>query len=489
MYDQFQKLGPESERFDRSSVAHAALEDSSQDSVDSGLCPQDSAADRVTTVLAGHIQLCIIHRLPACHPWIRIDITLTTVITATIYLYLLIRYTTVTREDTSCGRCRKRKIRCSGDPGQGQPCSNCKNANAEPCQFLRVQSREAPFRSEPTGDTPFGYNVGDARLYASRAPTYASPSPHATGYAHSDLLSTTGHHLPVAGTDVLSSYRTSSHSGYSYTPAPKSYYPAPGPMPAYSSQPHGLSYAVGPDEASAFQTCGIPAPLAGSHPHDSVSLDIPVMSMPGATAWPTSRKSTSGGYGSMYLDPEVTSSPTTYATPSPSIYAAAVRGPSQHSHSATQGEGPSFSFTNMSASLPSSSQSDRVLPIPSTSHRSSTYPPLSGAKSSGPPTAATDHSSYDSYSSSRTESSGPESIFSDSDRAALSSQGPAFDSCLSPYGHSGSTDASGRRDSAYGAGPESGGHDGPSLPSLSSAYGHHSTVSAERHHAAVATRH
>lgn len=346
----------------------------------------------------------------------------------------------------------------------------------------QVQSREAPFiRSEPVGDSPFGYNVGDARLYhASRAPTYhASPSPHATAYA-SDLLSTTGHHMGHGSTtDItgISSYRGSTHGGgYSYVPVKPAYYTA-----AYSSSPHGLTYGVHSD-VDNFGGYGLPVPTGEAH-HDAPS-GIPVMSMPGAPAWPSSRSMKSpSGYGSMYLDPEVTASPTTYTTPPPSAYSA-VRG-----HSAA-GDGPNFSFTNMSASLPSS-QSDRVLPVPSstaattttTSHRSSTYSPLSGANK--PPTAT--DSSYDSYGSSRTESSGPESIFSDSERAAAfsNSQGPAaFD--MSPYGtSSGSTDASGRRDSAYaaaGAGHETGGgHDGPSLPSLSSAY--------ERHHAAVATRH
>lgn len=37
-----------------------------------------------------------------------------------------------------CGRCRKRKIRCSGDPGNGLPCVSCKSAGYEPCLFLRV---------------------------------------------------------------------------------------------------------------------------------------------------------------------------------------------------------------------------------------------------------------------------------------------------------------------------------------------------------------
>ena len=45
-------------------------------------------------------------------------------------------------------RCRKRKIRCSGDPGNGQPCNNCKNAGSEPCRFLRV-SRPGLLPSTP----------------------------------------------------------------------------------------------------------------------------------------------------------------------------------------------------------------------------------------------------------------------------------------------------------------------------------------------------
>lgn len=37
-----------------------------------------------------------------------------------------------------CGRCRKRKIKCSGDSGDGQGCSNCRSAGNTDCQFLRV---------------------------------------------------------------------------------------------------------------------------------------------------------------------------------------------------------------------------------------------------------------------------------------------------------------------------------------------------------------
>ncbi|KAH7394546.1 hypothetical protein BKA66DRAFT_601175 [Pyrenochaeta sp. MPI-SDFR-AT-0127] len=42
----------------------------------------------------------------------------------------------------ACARCRKRKIRCSGDPGNGTGCTNCRQASLDParCQFHRVGS-------------------------------------------------------------------------------------------------------------------------------------------------------------------------------------------------------------------------------------------------------------------------------------------------------------------------------------------------------------
>lgn len=43
-----------------------------------------------------------------------------------------------TDERLQCSRCRKRKIKCSGDVGNGQGCTNCKNNTQEPCAFLRV---------------------------------------------------------------------------------------------------------------------------------------------------------------------------------------------------------------------------------------------------------------------------------------------------------------------------------------------------------------
>jgi len=37
-----------------------------------------------------------------------------------------------------CGRCRKRKIKCSGNEGDSQSCANCINAGHADCHFLRV---------------------------------------------------------------------------------------------------------------------------------------------------------------------------------------------------------------------------------------------------------------------------------------------------------------------------------------------------------------
>ncbi|CAK7226424.1 hypothetical protein SBRCBS47491_006227 [Sporothrix bragantina] len=48
----------------------------------------------------------------------------------------------------ACGRCRQRKIRCSGDLGQNIPCSNCKNAGVTQCLFLRVSSRETSIKGD-----------------------------------------------------------------------------------------------------------------------------------------------------------------------------------------------------------------------------------------------------------------------------------------------------------------------------------------------------
>ncbi|KAL1958841.1 hypothetical protein VTO42DRAFT_3678 [Malbranchea cinnamomea] len=44
------------------------------------------------------------------------------------------------RIQVACSRCRRRKIRCSGDTGNGQGCTNCKSSGTSSCIFVRVNS-------------------------------------------------------------------------------------------------------------------------------------------------------------------------------------------------------------------------------------------------------------------------------------------------------------------------------------------------------------
>ncbi|KAJ5707970.1 hypothetical protein N7488_007771 [Penicillium malachiteum] len=44
------------------------------------------------------------------------------------------------RVPVACHRCRKRKIKCSGDAGDGQGCSNCRSSGSKDCQFFRVKA-------------------------------------------------------------------------------------------------------------------------------------------------------------------------------------------------------------------------------------------------------------------------------------------------------------------------------------------------------------
>ncbi|KAI9162936.1 transcriptional regulatory protein [Paramyrothecium foliicola] len=123
----------------------------------------------------------------------------------------------------ACGRCRKRKIRCSGDDGSGQPCTNCKNAGFEPCQFLRVSSQEAPMRGEG-----YPYTVDPTRQAHTRGAPVSSSLP--TGNPYTDGL-------PV-GEGV--GFRQV--PAYAYTGKP--YYQVPGYATGYPSEDSGVDYSI-----------------------------------------------------------------------------------------------------------------------------------------------------------------------------------------------------------------------------------------------------
>ncbi|RSM03890.1 hypothetical protein CDV31_010290 [Fusarium ambrosium] len=127
----------------------------------------------------------------------------------------------------ACGRCRKRKIRCSGDSGNGGPCTNCKNAGYEPCQFLRVASQETPMKQES-----FNYSLEASRQYQARGSSVVPPLP-----------STTPHYpdgLPMHTSDPFI-YRAPTTYAYSA----KSYYPLSNWGHGYAED-QGINYSMYP---------------------------------------------------------------------------------------------------------------------------------------------------------------------------------------------------------------------------------------------------
>ncbi|TVY35084.1 hypothetical protein LSUB1_G006245 [Lachnellula subtilissima] len=114
------------------------------------------------------------------------------------------------RIPVACGRCRKRKIRCSGDLGGGLPCSNCKSAGNEHCQFLRVSSTEATMKNEPNDFNHFEPPSAAARIQCRMVP-----------YGHHAYVQQTS---PVV--DAYYQRTNTSLSGYQY-PANAKYYTIP----------------------------------------------------------------------------------------------------------------------------------------------------------------------------------------------------------------------------------------------------------------------
>ncbi|OJJ48097.1 hypothetical protein ASPZODRAFT_130026 [Penicilliopsis zonata CBS 506.65] len=82
------------------------------------------------------------------------------------------------RIQVACNRCRKRKIKCSGDSGDGQGCSNCRSAGNPDCQFLRVNSAVLQTKAGCNGWPYPTVNVTAAAYASSRMAAYnASPKP------------------------------------------------------------------------------------------------------------------------------------------------------------------------------------------------------------------------------------------------------------------------------------------------------------------------
>ncbi|KAM0256603.1 hypothetical protein ACHAQJ_004890 [Trichoderma viride] len=165
----------------------------------------------------------------------------------------------------ACLRCRKRKIRCTGDSGNGQPCLNCKNAGFEPCQFLRVASHETPMKNEQ-----FSYSLEVARSFQARGssivppiPTPPLPSPYsetmhvpsgeAMSYKNGSAYAYGGKYYPVSGWP--NGYVDDSNIDYAVYP--QSYPPAVQQDAAYM-----VGYRMGTNPPSPVKPSGgISTPL------------------------------------------------------------------------------------------------------------------------------------------------------------------------------------------------------------------------------------
>ncbi|KAF2215650.1 hypothetical protein CERZMDRAFT_94052 [Cercospora zeae-maydis SCOH1-5] len=80
------------------------------------------------------------------------------------------------RIQVACSRCRRRKIKCTGDPGDGSGCSACRSAHGDKasCTFNRVGSREMPLSGLeviPTSST----SISNATPTTTSYPIEASP--------------------------------------------------------------------------------------------------------------------------------------------------------------------------------------------------------------------------------------------------------------------------------------------------------------------------
>ncbi|KAI1110305.1 hypothetical protein F5Y14DRAFT_444074 [Nemania sp. NC0429] len=245
----------------------------------------------------------------------------------------------------ACGRCRKRKIRCSGDPGNGGPCSNCKNAGYEPCLFLRVSSQETPLKDT----TDFTYNLEAARTYAHHSRGPVSPLSPIPQYAHE-----------MAAGEGLASYRQNPYAyGSGGSSSRTGYYPTMSGWAGAYQDDSAVDYSL---NYSAYQ-------ILNPEPSALVSGYSPYGGSGGGGG--SSRKS-------VYVDPEAGTSYT---------YGSLTHRPAAAGDGGGGGQG--FSLSSMAASLPMPSPSDRLHSsinrtlTSSSSYRTDGLPPTAYASGSG----------------------------------------------------------------------------------------------------------
>ncbi|KFY40268.1 hypothetical protein V494_03592 [Pseudogymnoascus sp. VKM F-4513 (FW-928)] len=227
------------------------------------------------------------------------------------------------RIPVACGRCRKRKIKCSGPQGD-DGCHNCKLAGNDHCQFNRVQSEELPF-------------VKDSFNYDSSAALRTIQRPRGLP------CYTAAYGTPSMGNTLASqqSYRQIPLNEYQY-PTKATYYTAPYGID-YTDD--GVDYSIMPHGFPQFN-------------QDQIGLQY--APNPPARPWTPVPGSKSAGNAACYDS----DSACAYTSAQPLIYNHSASYPSRSSIST---ESSNFSFHGMASSLPATSaltSNERVLPIP-----------------------------------------------------------------------------------------------------------------------------
>lgn len=246
----------------------------------------------------------------------------------------------------ACGRCRKRKIRCSGDKGSGNGCDNCKNAGNDSCQFLRVQSDECSLYTTPA-EFPYSEDTrsSQCRLMPSSYNTY-----YGNGQAqYPQVVNSMAHGATPYRTTSVSNFQwPGQHSGKSMYSIPLgSEFGDEGVD--YSPQLQGASYRM-----SSQEHLSIPS---NAQPQTNQRLWNS-----GANAL---KNSTSGMSAGLYGDELATPFQPAQLTTSYGTQSFPLR-PAPHVDSGN------FSLRNLASSLPNASPiNDRLLPVPAVARQSS----------------------------------------------------------------------------------------------------------------------
>ncbi|KAH6604475.1 n-terminal fungal transcription factor-containing [Trichoderma cornu-damae] len=262
----------------------------------------------------------------------------------------------------ACMRCRKRKIRCTGDSGNNQPCLNCKNAGYAPCQFLRVSSHETHLNEQ------FSYSLDVARNFQARGSSIVPPIPT------TPLSSSYPEAMHMPSSEALS-YR--SGSAYAYG---SKYYPVSGWSSGYVDD-SSIEYSVYPQS------------------YQPVQQDATYMVGYRMGASPSSTKP-SGGNTPLYVESDTSA----YGYPAGHAASVTTTAAIVHRPVTSTDAGAGFAFQGITSGLSNPmGANERMLPTPST--RS-----LTSATQQHPYRAESISSAYSKTSQSSTGSSSPAAL-------------------------------------------------------------------------------